>query len=113
MPIPTEFRPAIREVVRDLGRGDFARIEAAGRAGRVGLHGLRYAIASYGCRLVELPEAAFDLGDSYPNDLGESEWQADVPLWTAEEGRSDLTLQLTIRRTAAGVELEIDDLHVL
>jgi hypothetical protein len=37
----------------------------------------------------------------------------DVPLWTSEEGRSDLTLSLTATKRGGDYELEIDDLHVL
>lgn len=37
----------------------------------------------------------------------------DVGMWTAEEGRSDLTLQLTVIERAGAIAIAIDDLHVL
>ncbi len=42
-------------------------------------------------------------------------WGVRVDLWTAEEGRSDLTLELTLVEGDGGGEpaVEIDDLHVL
>ena len=36
-----------------------------------------------------------------------------MPLWTEEEGRSDLTLELTIKMPDKGIEVELDDIHVL
>jgi hypothetical protein len=36
-----------------------------------------------------------------------------VPLWTAEEGRSDLSLELSAIPIDGGHRFEIDDLHVL
>jgi hypothetical protein len=41
-------------------------------------------------------------------------WSVYLDLWTAEEGRSDLTLELTLRDSPAGIySVELDDLHVL
>lgn len=41
-------------------------------------------------------------------------WSVDVPPWSAEEGRSGVTLQLTIWAGAHGeFDVEVDDLHVL
>ena len=38
----------------------------------------------------------------------------DVPVWSREEGRSDLTLQRAlVERPDGGYRVEIDDLHVL
>jgi hypothetical protein len=43
-----------------------------------------------------------------------SAWSVNIPLWTAEEGRSDLTLQVTMRDSAEDLlDVEIDDIHVL
>jgi hypothetical protein len=40
-------------------------------------------------------------------------WSVRAPLWSREEGRSDLTLELTISRDGGRWNVEIDDLHVL
>jgi hypothetical protein len=37
----------------------------------------------------------------------------DVPLWTREEGRSDLTLSVTAIKQGDTYTVEVDDLHVL
>jgi hypothetical protein len=40
-------------------------------------------------------------------------WSIAMPLWTHEEGRSDLTMEMTIIEKANGFAIELDDLHVL
>jgi hypothetical protein len=39
-------------------------------------------------------------------------WSVRFDLWTADEGRSDLTLELTVEETDP-LKIELDDLHVL
>ena len=40
-------------------------------------------------------------------------WSVQIPLWTVEEGRSDLTLAVTLIENGERLGVEIDDLHVL
>jgi hypothetical protein len=41
-------------------------------------------------------------------------WSVNLPLWTKEEGRSDLTLQMHFTESDGALyAVEIDDLHVL
>jgi hypothetical protein len=39
-------------------------------------------------------------------------WSVTMPVWTKEEGRSDLTAELTIIDRGNGFAVEFDDLHV-
>ena len=73
------------------------------------------AVRDYGRRIIPPPERGDFLLDVVPiRTGGPAAWSVDVPLWTAGEGRSDLTLQLTVRaKSAGGFDVEIDDLHVL
>lgn len=103
----------ICELVRDLASGRFAQIEADGRAGRLSASELRSTIRDYGRTLVALPDEALPLIDFYPHDRDPTRASIDVPLWTAEEGRSDLTLSLLATRELDKYRLEISDLHVL
>jgi hypothetical protein len=66
-----------------------------------------------GMAVITLPDEALNLADVHAIAGQRACWAVDVPLWTTEEGRSDLTLSLTISETRDGVQLEIDDLHVL
>jgi hypothetical protein len=72
------------------------------------------AINQYGRQFVMPPEDAFEfmvvieVRDTQPR-----RWSVAMPLWTREEGRSDLSLELTIIRGKESFEIELDDIHVL
>jgi hypothetical protein len=36
-----------------------------------------------------------------------------MPLWTREEGRSDLSIAITVIADGEGFRIELDDIHVL
>ena len=109
------FESVVRDVVAELARGDFAALERRSSGIRLSAGELRAAAAEYGRRIVPLPAEASQALDVVPvTDADPPAWSVDVPLWTAEEGRSDLTLQLTVRAAPdGGYRVEVDDLHVL
>ena len=104
---------AIRQLVEDLVGGNYAALEADGRIGRLAKHEFKRVIAEYGRRLVSLPSDAMDAADVYALDHRPRDFAVDLPLWTAEEGQSDLFLQLTEFDGDSGPAVAIDDLHVL
>ena len=106
------FEAQVRELVELLVRGDYAAIERLTGGVRLRAEHLADAVSEYGRRLV-IPSWA-----TVPLDVIEfadgSGWAIVVDLWTAEEGRSDLSLELTVRRGHAGTHrIEVDDLHVM
>jgi hypothetical protein len=104
----------VERLVADIVAGRFSQLVADGRAGRLSEAELQKAVLDYGRTLVPLPEAAWAVVDEFPQKTDPSMVAVDVPLWTAEEGRSDLTLTLTAQRHPTGLYcLRIDDLHVL
>ena len=104
---------AVRQLVKDLVNGHYTEIEADGRIGRLTKDELRRAVAEYGRRLTQLPEGAIEAVDVYPTDGVLNQASVDVPLWTEEEGQSDLTLSVIIREEMDRVTVTISDLHVL
>jgi len=111
--LSTAVVDAIRRLVDDLVAGNFASIEADGRIGRLTQEELRRAIAEYGRTLAPLPGDGLEEIDVYPSDQDPRQLAVDVPLWTREEGRSDLTLSLTVVESDDVPRVSIDDLHVL
>ena len=111
--LPEFLIPPIREVVRELAAGSYERLEADGRAGRLTAAELREAVEHYGRTLVELPDGGLQHVWVYTQQGRENVWRVDVDLWTAEEGRSDLTLSLLMERTGESVRVGIENLHVL
>ena len=113
MTVDTKFIAPIRALVDMLVKGRFDQLERDGRSGRLSSHELKEALQGYGRTIIALPDEAFHLVDVYPIKGQNTTWAVDVPLWTAEEGRSDLTLSLTVSDSQDGVQLAIDDLHTL
>jgi len=72
------------------------------------------AVSDYGRKLVLPPDDAFQLmnlvevGNAQPR-----KWSITMPLWTREEGRSDLSISVTLIADKKGFAIELDDIHVL
>lgn len=103
----------VRRLVEDLAAGRYAELAADGRAGRLTEAELRTAVARYGRTLVPLPADGEALVDVYEQASPPDTVTLDVPLWTREEGRSDLTLSVTAIKQGETYTVEVDDLHVL
>ncbi|MDB6035558.1 MAG: hypothetical protein JWM16_5896 [Verrucomicrobiales bacterium] len=85
------------------------------------MHGIRLtaneiakAIDDYGRTLVSPPPEGFqrmnivEIQGSQPK-----RWSIAMPLWTKEEGLSDLTVEVTIIEHENSFATELDDIHVL
>ena len=76
---------------------------------------IKKVLADYGRRPV-VPHASIDelmdvveIRGSCPKS-----WSVNLPLWTEEEGRSDLTLEMHFTESDEDIySVEIDDLHAL
>jgi len=84
--VPQRFRAALAAVVDRLVARDFDSVVARGGIGRW--------IRPYPATLIALPPQAWDRADAVPISTGG--WSVRTPLWTEEEGRSDLTLTATV-----------------
>jgi len=72
------------------------------------------AIHDYGRTLVMPPQTAFEQLDAVPvKNARLPRWSVRMNLWTAEEGRSDLSIELTLIEGEGGHIIELDDIHVL
>ena len=94
---------------------DFDALLGLAPRSRVTAAGLRAALSDYGRRPILPPAPVEQLADivavsgSHPQS-----WSVNLPLWTKEEGRSDLTLEMHFTDSDAEIyAIEIDDLHVL
>ena len=111
------FEAAVREIVVLLARGEYAALEKLSGGVRLSAAQLRAAVREYGRRIVVPPAEttpALDVVEVMPGGVERRSWSVNVDLWTAEEGRSDLTLELTVRERQGGrFAVEIDNVHVL
>jgi hypothetical protein len=75
---------------------------------------IRKAVTDYGRILITPPNSAFELMDVIKVKSAETpRWSITMPLWTQEEGRSDLSMELTVTEQKDGYKIKLDDLHVL
>lgn len=107
-PVAGVWRPVLQSVVRALACGDYQLIGEIDSvepiSDTVAAH-IRGNIDSYGATLVELPDQTWET--SCTMWRGGQSWLALVDLWTAEEGRSDLCLEVDICETDVGFRFEI------
>ncbi len=106
------FIAEIKNIVYLISLKKYKEIESKKYNGRVQVSDLERVINEYGCEIIPLPDSAIDLSESY---FIESNNSLDVylPLWTKEEGRSDLTLSVSCYIKDNKPFVEIDDLRVL
>jgi hypothetical protein len=106
---------AIRVIVDLLTRGQFDAVERITRGRRLSAERLAAAITSYGRTLVSPGESWWASVEVTPIDAGDrASFHIAAPLWTTEEGLSDLTVELRLVESAPQVyETEVLDIHVL
>jgi hypothetical protein len=120
MPAPTPIDPAkLRDTVSALtdrlATGDYDGLCRLVRSSRLSPAEVERVVRDYGRHLIPLPSAAFEAVDLVPvSNSHPQQWSVVVPLWSTEEGRSDLSLELTVEDSSApAYAVELDDLHVL
>jgi hypothetical protein len=102
------------QVIDQLAQGEYKALVQQCAQSRLTSKDLEIVIGDYGKKLVSPPRDAYKKLDAIQvKDAIVPTWSVRVPLWTAEEGRSDLTLELTICLTPDKPIIKLDDLHVL
>ena len=106
-------RNAVVDIISLLVAGDYKGIELVSNGINVKANELEAAVRDYGRTLV-MPDAEHLLIDEVRvNGRVPPTWSVTCTLWTKEEGRSDLSLELTVIRRADRAVIEVDGLHVL
>jgi hypothetical protein len=108
-------KKTVEAVLKFVVAQDYEGLLCMAPDSRVTATEIKKAIAEYRCRPV-MPaapiEELLDIVEVEGSSL--KSWSVNLPLWTNEEGRSDLTLEMRfIESEAAIYAVEIDDLHVL
>ncbi len=109
-----QLRQPVREIIELLVTGRYAELETLTKGVRLSAQEMAKAISDYGRQLVMPPEEAFQLMDVVEiRNAQPPRWSVTMPLWTQAEGRSDLSLELTLMRGHRTFDIELDDIHVL
>jgi hypothetical protein len=109
-----DMKRVIARLVELLVAGDYKEVVRMTGGVRLDAESIRKAITQYGRALVLPPESAYEQLDVIEiQDAVPQKWSLNLPLWTVEEGRSELTLSATVVRTDETFSVELDDIHVL
>ncbi len=113
--IPAKAKKTTEAVLRHLVSGDTEGLLRLASKSRLSAEEVRGAITSYGRRLVVPAEPLEKLIDAVEVTGALPRcWSVNLPLWTEEEGRSDLTLEMHFTDSSSELyEVTIEDLHVL
>src|SRR5688500_4313886 len=104
----------VEEVLRCVVAQDFDTLLQIAPGSRMTAEDLRTALADYHREPI-MPvapvEELFDVVEVHGSSP--ASWSVGLPLWTKEEGRSDLTLEMRFIDSDADLyTIEIEDLHV-
>ena len=106
--------PTAMRVMELLAQRDYYGLEALTGGVRLSANEIEQAIRDYGRTVVLPPLAGQDLLDAIEVITAKSEtWSVIMPFWTAEEGRSDLSVEMTIVIQDGEATIELDGIHVL
>ena len=105
----------VKKVTDLLAQGRYKEIETLCNGVRLDAKELGYAVNEYGRKIIPLPVEGYRKLDVVEvTGSNPKEWSIHVPLYTDEEEMSDLTLELSLIDTPAGLyKVEVDNLHVL
>lgn len=105
----------MKQIISVFVEGNYEILERQSKGVRLSAKEMQAAIADYGRRLTNPPEEHFALATFGRIEVGEPAYWVDLPFYTAEEGRSDLEIRLTIYDrldTHCQFVFEIDDILV-
>ena len=108
-----DLQTVVQSLATKLAGGDFEGVVGECSTSRLSSDDIRLVISDYGKTFIAPPADAYRDLDAVPvRDAEEPTWSVRAPLWSKEEGRSDLELQLTISQRGDQRVIELDDLLV-
>ncbi|MGC3989089.1 MAG: hypothetical protein QM796_05275 [Chthoniobacteraceae bacterium] len=109
-----KIQQIVRHIIALIVSGDFLAIVELTRGIRISSEEISRTLSDYGRTIVMPPENAFEqLNVVEVKGACPRQFSVYMPLWTQQEGRSDLTMELTVKASENGMEVELDDIHVL
>jgi hypothetical protein len=105
----------VKEIVARLVVGDYNYLERLTNGTRLTKSEMLRAVTEYPASLVMPPESSFENIDIIEIEgTAATQYSVRFDLWSAYNGRSDLTLELTFFDNDRGLyDVQIEDIHVL
>jgi hypothetical protein len=110
--VPDRFRAIVAGAVGMIAADDLAALRAHPQIRIRGQDPLVW-VRDYPAAITALPAEVWDIADAVEVEGSPGTWSLVVPLWTVQEGRSDLSLEATAQDLATGPVITIDGIHVL
>ena len=108
------LKEPVSQVIALLVAGKYKELETLTHNVRLAADEIATVVANYGRKLIPPPNNGFDLMDIVEvKNAKPRRWSISMPLWTQEEGRSDLTVEMTVVEQQDNFAIELDDVHVL
>lgn len=103
-----------KHVIQMLVNAEYGEVVKYTNGKRLSKEEIEYAINDYGFTIITPPDSAYDGLDVIEVDNPiQREWSIRTPLWTKEEGRSDLSIELSmIEENEEGLRVELDNIIV-
>ncbi len=105
----------VKVITELLAEGKYKEIEALCNGVRLDAKEIAYAVSEYGRTIIPLPKEGYERLDIIEvSNSNPKEWSVNIPIYTSEEGLSDLTLELSLINNSTELyQIEVDNLHVL
>lgn len=111
--LPLQIKILVHGILTDIAQDKIEELVARMAVSRLSADQIRCVLQDYPCTPILPPDNIdLELDVVKINGVPCQAWSVHVPIWTVEEGRSDLTLELTIKLDLVGISVELDDLHV-
>jgi hypothetical protein len=109
-----QLQEVVSVVLNLLAKEEYSQLERLTHGMRLSSEQIKEVVTDYGRKLITAPDSAFELMSVIRvRDTEPPQWSIAMPLWTQEEGRSDLSMELTVLEQEDGYKIELDNLHVL
>jgi hypothetical protein len=104
----------VHQVLSLLVAGKYAELEALTKADRLNASEIAKTINDYGRKLVLPSDDAFQMMNVIEvRNAKPAQWSIIMPLWTREEGRSDLSIELMLTENRNDFAVQLNNIHVL
>ncbi len=107
------IRDAVMRIVKLLVEGKCGELARLSENIHLTEDEIALAVRDYGRRLVMPPAEEFDSLELNEMTFRPGAWAVTMDLYTEEQGRSDLSIELTIIETERECRVEIDGIHIM
>lgn len=110
-----KLNSTVKRVTELLAREAYEELEKLSKGVHLAANELKQAVDGYGRTILPLPKHAYgEINVIKIERVDPKQWSVNVPVYTKEEGKSDLTLELTLVDSSSELfGVEVHNLHVL